>query len=127
MKKVKKSERAGASLRVGSLDRFGKLAIVLVIAMLLCFAACEDDKQSQDGGSTAETGEEASTIITTISVVGMTCGNCVAAITRELSAIEGIIDFEVVIGKVTVEHGRDVSAVDIKEAIVSAGYTPLDN
>ena len=104
-----------------------KLTIVLVVAMLLCFAACVEDNPRQDGVSVAETGEEASTIITTISVDGMTCGNCVAAITRELSKIEGITDFDVKIGKVTVEHGNEIAVADIREAIMAAGgYTPLD-
>ncbi|MCL2072193.1 MAG: heavy-metal-associated domain-containing protein [Oscillospiraceae bacterium] len=131
MKKVKKSERTGASLRAGSLDRFGKLTIVLVMAMLLCFSACVEDKNTNSDGSAVKTGEsqepEALTIKTVISVDGMTCGNCIAAITRELSKIEGIIDFDVKIGKVTVEHESDVSVADLKEAIMAAGYNPIDS
>ena len=104
-----------------------KLTIILVSAMLLCLAACEEDKQSQVGGSAAESQKlENSTTTTIISVDGMTCGNCAAAVTKELSAMEGIIGFDVKIGKVTVEHGADISVSDIKEAIMAAGYTPLD-
>ena len=101
---------------------------ILVAAMLLCFAACEDDKQSgETGGSAVESQElENSTVTTVISVDGMTCGNCVAAVTRELSAMDGIIGFDVKIGKVMVEHETDVAVADIKETIMSAGYTPLD-
>ena len=101
---------------------------ILVAAMLLCFTACEDGKQSgETDGSAAQSQElENSTITTILSVDGMTCGNCVAAVTRELSAMEGIVGVDVNIGKVTVEHKKDVSVADIKEAIMSAGYTPLD-
>ena len=101
-----------------------KLTIVLILAMLVCFAACGEDKPSQDGNSVSETGGETSAIITTISVDGMTCGNCVAAVTRELAKMEGVNDFDVQIGKVTVEHEPNVSVADIREAIMAAGYTP---
>ncbi|MCL2087425.1 MAG: heavy-metal-associated domain-containing protein [Oscillospiraceae bacterium] len=106
-----------------------KITIVIVIAMLVCFTACEEDgKAIVAPNQIPETQEfETSAVITTISVDGMTCGNCVAAITRELSKIEGVNDFDVKIGKVTVEHENDVTAADIREAIMAAGgYTPLD-
>jgi copper chaperone CopZ len=60
----------------------------------------------------------------TYRVDGMTCGHCVAAVTREVQAIPGVTGVEVVLadGTLTVD-GADVSAEDVRAAVDEAGYT----
>lgn len=57
-------------------------------------------------------------------VVGMTCGHCVAAVTSELSDIDGVtkVDVDLKSGAVTVESDRSVDPNAIAAAIDEAGY-----
>lgn len=60
-----------------------------------------------------------------ISVIGMTCGGCVNAVTKALKSIDGVLDVQVELeaGQATVQF--DESKTDIsmlKEVIEEAGY-----
>ena len=59
----------------------------------------------------------------TLKVAGMTCGHCVAAVTKAVRAVPGVSDVAVDLkaGLVTVEGQPDVGA--IRAAIVEEGYT----
>lgn len=61
---------------------------------------------------------------TTYTVKGMTCGHCVAAVTEEISSIDGVASVEVALesGAVTVTSDRDLSLDDIRAAVDEAGY-----
>ncbi|MCJ8504247.1 heavy-metal-associated domain-containing protein [Kocuria flava] len=65
---------------------------------------------------------------TVISVSGMTCGHCVAAVTEELTALEGVqaVDVDLVAGgvsPVTVTAERELSPSEVQEAVEEAGYS----
>ena len=57
-------------------------------------------------------------------VVGMTCSHCVAAVTSEISKIDGVTKVEVDLasGAVTVESDRPVDPNAFAAAIDEAGY-----
>lgn len=57
-------------------------------------------------------------------VTGMTCGHCVAAVTEEVSAIEGVESVEVDLdtGAVTVAAATDPTRTQMAEAVDEAGY-----
>ncbi|MDP9729435.1 heavy-metal-associated domain-containing protein [Alicyclobacillus tolerans] len=60
-----------------------------------------------------------------ISVIGMTCGGCVNAVTKALKSVDGVLDVQVELeaGQATVQF--DESKTDIsmlKEVIEEAGY-----
>lgn len=59
----------------------------------------------------------------TIEVVGMTCGHCVAAVKRALSAVPGVTVEEVMVGSATVSFDRSTTDdAAISSAIERAGY-----
>lgn len=62
--------------------------------------------------------------VETFNVVGMTCGHCVAAVTSEVSNIDGVTKVEVDLasGAVTVESDRPVDPNALAAAIDEAGY-----
>ena len=65
------------------------------------------------------------TEITTIySVHGMSCGNCAAHVTEELSAIDGVTGVQVDLEakKVTVGSVRALTEDEVRAAVVEAGY-----
>jgi copper ion binding protein len=64
----------------------------------------------------------------TFNVVGMTCDHCVNSITEEVSEVAGVTHVDVVLetGVLTVTADDDVTADDIKAAVVTAGYTVTD-
>jgi copper ion binding protein len=57
-------------------------------------------------------------------VVGMTCGHCVAAVEREVGAIEGVtgVAVDLATGGVVVTSTRPVGDDEIAAAIDEAGY-----
>jgi copper chaperone len=61
----------------------------------------------------------------TYTVVGMTCGHCVTAVTEEVSAVPGVtaVDVDLATGHVTVTSQQPVSTDEIREAVEEAGYT----
>jgi copper chaperone len=67
------------------------------------------------------------TTATTYTVSGMTCGHCVAAVTEELSKIDGVhqVDIDLVAGgesRVTVTSERPLQEQAVREAVDEAGY-----
>jgi len=58
-------------------------------------------------------------------VEGMTCGHCVAAVTAELTAVEGVSDVTVVLegGAVTVTSDAPLDVEALAAAVEEAGYT----
>lgn len=65
-----------------------------------------------------------SSVVTIYAVNGMNCGHCAAAVTRELSAIEGVdgvhVDLEA--KKVTVGSSRPLTEDEVRAAVDEAGY-----
>lgn len=63
--------------------------------------------------------------VDSFNVAGMTCGHCVAAVTAEVSKIEGVtkVDVDLASGSVTVESDPPVDPNALAAAIDEAGYT----
>lgn len=61
---------------------------------------------------------------TTIRVNGMTCGHCVAAVTSEVSKIEGVTDVAVTLdaGEVIITSESPVDEAVLRSAVDEAGY-----
>ncbi|MEH3067572.1 MAG: heavy-metal-associated domain-containing protein [Aeromicrobium erythreum] len=62
---------------------------------------------------------------TTYDVTGMTCAHCVAAVTEELSALDGVTDVAVDLvagGTSHVTVTGDPSSDAVREAVAEAGY-----
>ena len=68
--------------------------------------------------------ETTPTIESTFSVRGMTCGHCVAAVTEELSALDGVTDVAVDLpgGAVTVASTAPLDREAVRAAVDEAGY-----
>jgi copper chaperone len=62
---------------------------------------------------------------TTWTVVGMTCGHCVASVTEELQEITGVTDVAVNLdsGLVTVTSNEPLDRVAVDAAVREAGYS----
>lgn len=68
---------------------------------------------------------------TTLNISGMTCGHCVASVTEELKAINGVDDVRVDlnaggISAATVTSSRTVAPAELSEAVAEAGYLVVD-
>jgi copper chaperone len=63
----------------------------------------------------------------TFVVPGMSCGHCVNAVTREVSALNGIarVDVDLATKLVTITATADVSRDVVMEAIREAGYDEI--
>jgi len=63
-------------------------------------------------------------VVAVYSVYGMSCGHCAGAVTRELSAIEGVTGVQVDLEakKVTVGSDRQLSDDEVRAAVDEAGY-----
>ena len=61
----------------------------------------------------------------TYTVEGMTCGHCVAAVTEELSKLDGVshVDVDLASGRVTIESDQPLDSADVVAAVDEAGYT----
>jgi copper chaperone len=61
---------------------------------------------------------------TDLRISGMTCKNCVRHVDAALRGHRGVIDVAVDLGHgtATVEHGNEVTAVELCAAVVEAGY-----
>lgn len=69
---------------------------------------------------------------TTVSISGMTCGHCVAAVTEELKSLRGVeavaIDLnEGGISTATITSHLTISPAEIGEAVAEAGYLVVAN
>jgi copper chaperone len=58
-------------------------------------------------------------------VEGMTCGHCVAAVTEELSKLDGVshVDVDLASGRVMIESSHPLDSADVAAAVDEAGYT----
>ena len=61
---------------------------------------------------------------TTITVDGMTCGHCVAAVQSEVGKVDGVTDVAVDLtsGQVTVVSDSTPDPAALREAVEEAGY-----
>jgi copper chaperone len=61
----------------------------------------------------------------TYTVTGMTCGHCVAAVTQELTRLDGVIgvDIDLASGRVTVESKAALDEAEVEAAVDEAGYS----
>jgi len=60
--------------------------------------------------------------IITYRVDGMTCNHCVQAVTREVSALDGVQEAVVDLAAGTVAVTGDVAEQDVAAAVAEAGY-----
>jgi len=65
---------------------------------------------------------------TQLAVTGMTCSHCVASVTEELSALNGVenVSIDLIVGGesvVTVESDAPLGENELQAAITEAGYT----
>jgi copper chaperone CopZ len=60
----------------------------------------------------------------TYTVLGMTCGHCVASVTEEVQEIPGVEDVDVVLetGSLTVTSAEPVEGSAVQAAVEAAGY-----
>lgn len=59
----------------------------------------------------------------TMDIQGMTCGHCVAGVTRALNDVSGVTVDDVKIGSATVQYDDSRTAVDdIRQAVEDEGY-----
>jgi copper chaperone len=59
-----------------------------------------------------------------LSIDGMTCGHCVAAVRKELAAVGGVTVDDVAIGTASLTFDPGITSVErIAEAVDRAGYT----
>ena len=60
----------------------------------------------------------------TYTVVGMTCGHCVSAVTGEVSALPGVtaVDVDLASGGLTVTSEAPVDETAVRAAVEEAGY-----
>jgi copper ion binding protein len=61
---------------------------------------------------------------TTVTVSGMTCGHCVAAVTEELSRLAGVrdVDVDLASGAVIIASDAPLDASALAAAVDEAGY-----
>lgn len=65
---------------------------------------------------------------TTITIEGMSCGHCVAAVREALAALPGVTVENVGIGSAKLAYDPNQTTIDaIRAAIEDAGYQPLAN
>ena len=62
--------------------------------------------------------------VTTITVQGMTCGHCVAAVTSEVTKLEGVtgVEVDLATGNVAIASDGPLSDAEVRAAIDEAGY-----
>lgn len=60
----------------------------------------------------------------TYTVVGMTCGHCVASVSEEIGGIDGVsqVDVDLATGNVAVTSAAPLSDDAVKAAVEEAGY-----
>jgi copper chaperone len=65
-----------------------------------------------------------SPVVGVYSVQGMSCGHCAGAVTREISALDGVtgVHVDLVAKKVTVGSTRELAEDEVRAAVDEAGY-----
>ncbi|MDQ4491718.1 heavy-metal-associated domain-containing protein [Sinomonas sp. ASV486] len=69
---------------------------------------------------------------TTVQVDGMTCSHCIASVTEEIEAIDGVQGVSINlnaggVSEVTVSSDRKLKHESISEAVAEAGYVIVDS
>ena len=95
-------------------------------------SGASSDNPDAVGQTTPTEGTEMTHFKTTVHVDGMTCGHCIAAVSEELEAIEGVEEVSVDlnaggISEVTIDSDRKLKHEAISEAVAEAGYLVVDN
>lgn len=64
------------------------------------------------------------TVVAGYTVSGMTCGHCVASVTEEVGALDGVtgVDVDLTSGRVTVTSSRPLPVAEVQAAVDEAGY-----
>ena len=64
----------------------------------------------------------------TYTVVGMTCGHCVSAVTEEVNELPGVtaVQVDLATGGLTVTSDTAVDEAAVREAVEEAGYELAD-
>lgn len=80
------------------------------------------------GGHGAHSAPATGTVVTKLSVSGMTCGHCVSAVTEELAEIYGVNGVDVTldpngVSSVVVTSDTPLDRAHVAAAIEEAGYT----
>ena len=62
--------------------------------------------------------------VETFTVVGMTCGHCVAAVSSEVAKVDGVskVDIDLASGAVTIESLHPLAREAVAAAVDEAGY-----
>jgi copper chaperone CopZ len=73
-----------------------------------------------------------STVSTTVSVSGMTCGHCISSVTEEIESLAGVEEGDVDLnaGGISTDTNttlHDLSPAEIGEAVAEAGYLVVAN
>lgn len=68
---------------------------------------------------------------TTLNISGMTCGHCVASVTEELEALDGVehvtVDLDAGgVSTAVVTSSRPLTPVELGEAVAEAGYLVVE-
>jgi len=68
---------------------------------------------------------------TTLNISGMTCGHCVASVTEEIVALDGVDSVSVDlnaggISTAVVTSSRELSPAELGEAVAEAGYLVVE-
>jgi len=63
-------------------------------------------------------------IVSNFTITGMTCGHCVAAVTEEVSKIEGVtgVNVDLATAAVKITSTEPVAEADVRAAVEDAGY-----
>lgn len=64
---------------------------------------------------------------TTYTVAGMSCGHCAAAVTEELSKLDGVtrVDVDLNFGRVAIDSEQPLDDDEVAAAVDEAGYTVM--
>jgi copper chaperone len=92
-----------------------------------CSCCAIDSSADAAAAADSTEGAAASLVEANFGVAGMTCGNCVAHVTQELSAIVGVdaVEVDLVNGgvsSVTIRSSAPISDAAITAAVEEAGY-----
>ena len=65
----------------------------------------------------------------TYTVVGMTCGHCVASVTEKVGEVPGVdlVDVDLASGRMTITSEKPVGAGLVQAAVLEAGYRLADS
>ncbi|AXK34390.1 copper chaperone [Streptomyces armeniacus] len=85
-------------------------------------SCCTTDGSCHSDAAAADAPQEA--VSTVYQVTGMTCGHCKSAVTREISALDGVraVHVELSTGRVTVTSDDEPDDALVAEAVDEAGY-----